>query len=41
MAAQGAPFAAAVDSVDTRVGHEQGKQLSELSISKERLKSSD
>lgn len=41
MAAKVIPFAAAVYSVYTFVGHEQGKQLSEHSVSKERLKSLD
>lgn len=42
MAAKVIPFAAAVCSVCTFVGgHEQGKQLNEHSIFKERLKSLD
>lgn len=40
-AAEVIPSAAAAYSVDTFVGHEQGKQLSERSIPKERLKSLD
>lgn len=41
MAAKVIPFVAAVGGSDSFVGHEQGKQLREHSISKERLTSLD